>query len=218
MNNKLISTVKDSYGNEWSITASRVYESLIEQAPRFKNFDAEKYPDVVSNIAGQLQLLEFTDLLLSNFTFEPEGEIELPEFIGGGNAEIHNEIEHAVYKQGLIAAASLAESVCFIIVQSNKIKLPEHYSFKKLIGIALSNNLIEELDAVLLNQLRELRNSLHLHIDSFDVSFYHSHQYETAKTCLYWILIKLLGIDEKIMSIHFQYLSRQDKEGLHFEM
>ncbi len=215
---KLTSIVKDSYGNEWSITASFAYISLVEQTPLFKNFNTKEYPDVLGNVAGQLQLIEFTDLILNNFTFEQEGEVEIPEFLGGGTMGIHNEVEHAICKQGLIAAASLAETVCFIIVVSNGVTLPEHHSFKKLIKVAQQSKLIDEIDADLLNQLRELRNSLHLHIDSFTTDFYHIEQYETAKSCLYWMLIKLLGIDERVMSIHFPYLPRRDKEELEFEV
>lgn len=217
-NNKLTSTVIDKHGSEWSVTASVVYESLIENAPIFSRFTSDKYPDVVSNIAGQLQFIEFTELLLNNFDFEPEGEEELPEFVGGGTAWIHNEVEHSLYKQGMIGAASIAEAVCFILVKSSGIELPERFSFKKLTEVAEQNNVIDTFDAGLLHQLRELRNSLHLYIDSYDVAFYHAEQYNTAKSCLYWILIKLLGIDEKVMSIHFPYLPKQDKGELYFEV
>lgn len=221
LKNKLISVVKDSYGNEWTITASAVYESLIKNAPLFCNFDEEKYPNVISNVATQLQLLEFNDLLLSNFTFEPEGEVELPSFIGGGTAEIHNEVEHAICKQGLIATGSVAETVCFIILESNRVEVPKRCSFEKLIKLSLNNNLIDYYDAKLLDELRRLRNNLHFHIDqnkSFDIGFFHIEQYDIAKSCLYWILTKLLKIDEKVTSIHFPYLPKKNKEELHFEL
>lgn len=216
--NKLTSTIKDKHGNEWSITASAVYESLIEKAPLFSNFDSSKHWNLVDNIAGQLQLLEFTELLIDNFDFEPEGEMELPEFAGGGTFEIHNEVEHSLYKQGIIASASVAEAVCFILVRCNGIELPERCSFKKLIEIAESSNLVDSVDAELLQQLRELRNSLHLHIDSYDRGTYHAELYVTAKGCLYWLLLKLLGIDVKVMSIQFPFLPNIDKRELFFEV
>ncbi|MBP6924248.1 MAG: hypothetical protein KBC62_03220 [Candidatus Pacebacteria bacterium] len=96
--------------------------------------------------------------------------------------------------------------------------MPDRYSFKKLIEIAEGSNLIDSFDAELLQQLRELRNSLHLHIDSFGRGTYHAELYDTAKACLYWLLLKLLGIDEKVMTIHFPYLPKQNKEELYYEV
>lgn len=215
---KLTSTVKDKHGNEWTLTAQEVYESIIEDAPFFSNFDSAKHYDALFNVAGQLQFLEFTELMMNSFEFEHEGEIELPEFVGGGTAYEHNQVEHSIYKQGVIAAASVAEALCFILLQVHKVELPNRCDFICLIKTAKSNSLIDEFDSDLLHELRKLRNSLHLHGNTYDLATFTYDNYATAKACLYWLLLHLLKLDERVMSIHFPFLPKVDKEELFFEV
>jgi hypothetical protein len=215
---KLTSTVKDKYGNEWSITAQEVYESIIQDAPLYSNFDSAKHYDALFNVAGQLQFLEFTELMIDSFEFEIEGEIELPDFAGGGNAQMHNQVEHSVYKQGVIAVASVAEALCFILILANKAELPKRVKFETLIEAAKEGGLIDDFDTELLHELRKLRNSLHLHGSTYDLATFTYDNYVTAKSCLYWLLLHLLKIDERVMSIHFPFLPKLDKEELYFEV
>jgi hypothetical protein len=217
-NKRLTSNIKDKHGNQWSITSNNVYESIITNAPLYSKIDAKNHYDLAGNIAGQFQLLEFTELLLNQFEFETEGEVEIPEFIGEGTVEIHNEVEHALFKQGHIAVATIAETICYMLIKTNNIKLKDRFGFSDLIRIAGNYNLINKTEVDLLHKLRLLRNSVHLHTDSYDVSYYHEENYETAKACLYLILIKFLKIDERVMMIHFPYLPKRNKQELSFEL
>ena len=215
---KLTSTVKDKHGNEWTLTAQEVYESIIEDAPFYSNFDSAKHHDALFNVAGQLQFLEFTELMINSFEFEHEGEVELPEFIGGGTAYKHNQVEHSVYKQGVIAVASVAEALCFMLILVNKAELPKRVKFETLIDTAKDAGLVDDFDAELLHELRKLRNSLHLHGNTYDLATFTYDNYATAKACLYWLLLHLLKLDERVMSIHFPFLPKVGKEELFFEV
>lgn len=217
---KLTSVIRDKYGNEWSISAWEVYESIVT-TPLNKQFDAEEYHDVIHNIAGQLQFLEFTESLINNLEFEPEElekSIQLPESLAGGEliTHRHNEVEHSFYKQGIITVSSVAEAVCVFLLHLNSIKLPR--TFKKCIDEARDSDLIDEYDQELLHELRKLRNSIHLHSDGYTLEFYNEENYLTAKACLYWLLRNLLKLDEKVVSIHFPYLPKRNKDELFFEV
>ncbi len=212
----LVSKIADRHGGTWSITAGSVYVSLFEQALKAQKVNIDNF-NLLNNIASNLQFIEFTELVLKNFDFIPEGEIEMPDFLGGGSAQIHNEVLHSLYKQGIIAVSAIAESICFILVSSLNKKFENEPGYFEMIKIAGQNNLISRDESSLFHKLRKLRNSTHLHIDSFDISFFHNEQYNAAKGCLYILVERILKLDEKVISIHFPYLPKVAISNLTFE-
>lgn len=213
---KLVTKITDEHGNTWSITATSVYVSLFESALNAQKINISN-PDLLNNIASNFQFIEFTELTLENYEFEPEFEVDMPQFLGGGNAEIHNEVLHSLYKQGIITVSAIAEAVCYILINSLNYKFNNEPSFYEMIKIANKNNLISHDESSLLHKLRKLRNSTHLHIDSFDIGFFHDEQYNAAKGCLYILVERLLKLDEKVISIHFPYLPKLTMSNHIFE-
>ncbi|MCX6701721.1 MAG: hypothetical protein NTX96_00810 [Candidatus Zambryskibacteria bacterium] len=204
----------------WTPVEIKEYKKIFSRLPWLKNNKDKKNDNTITNIAGQLQLIEFfiklnidCEISLSYTDYSWVDEIT-----GGTYCDFESEIGPILTKQIVCAIGAVVEAICYVIIKHNNIDLPKTICKKELVdntNLSVMLNVIKEKSLLPKSELdlcfhiKELRNRVHLinqsesDVEMFDWNYSHS---TFALECLYFLLQRWLNASDNFMQVHFPYI------------